>query len=210
MHFVNAEGETLLIRGGTAAQGPHGCASNYYFHQPELEQVLRNGATRFDNVMVLLRHEVTQITEDLDHVRLDVADLYLDNTSEIRARYVVGCDGARSLVRKILGSPMKDLGLHQPWLVFDVILKENAPTLPDHTVQHCNPARPMTWCNVTGNRRRWEIMLMPGDDPIKMIEPEMLWQLVSRWMKPEHADIERAVIYTFHSVIAEGWRKPAQ
>lgn len=207
MHFVNAEGETLLIRGGTAAQGPHGCASNYYFHQPVLEQVLRDGATRFDNVRVLLRHEVTQITEDLDHVRLDVANLNLDKTSEIRARYVVGCDGARSLVRKVLGSPMNDLGLHQPWLVFDVILNENAPSLPDHTVQHCNPARPMTWCNVTGNRRRWEIMLMPGDDPIKMVEPEMLWQLVSRWMKPEHADIERAVIYTFHSVIAEGWRK---
>ena len=27
------------------------------------------------------------------------------------------------------------------------------------------------------------------------------------WVTPEHAEIERAVIYTFHSVIAEGWRK---
>lgn len=207
MHFVNAEGETLLIRGGTTALGPHGCASNYYFHQPELEQVLREGVARFANVDVRLQHEVTQIAEASDHVRLNVIDLHADSPLEVRARYVVGCDGARSLVRKVLGSPMKDLGLHQPWLVFDVMLKDTAPALPDHTVQFCDPARPMTWCNVTGNRRRWEIMLMPGDDPAQLVQPETLWHLVSRWMKPEHADIERAVIYTFHSVIAEGWRK---
>lgn len=207
MHFVNAKNETLMIRGGTAAQGPHGCASNHYFHQPELEQVLRDGVGRFASVQVRLRHEVTQITEAADHVRLNVTDLQNSSTSEVQARYVVGCDGARSLVRKVLGSSMKDLGLRQPWLVFDVILKDNAPALPDHTVQYCDPARPMTWCNVTGNRRRWEIMLMPGDNPDQLVQPDTLWQLVSRWMKPEHADIERATIYTFHSLIAEGWRK---
>jgi 3-(3-hydroxy-phenyl)propionate hydroxylase len=65
----------------------------------------------------------------------------------------------------------------------------------------------MTYCNVTGNRRRWEIMLMPGDDPEQLVKPETLWRLVSHWVTPEQADIERAVIYTFHSVIAQGWRK---
>ena len=120
---------------------------------------------------------------------------------------LVGCDGARSLMRKALGTTLIDLGLHQPWLVFDVRLKTEVPSLPDHTVQHCDPARPMTYCNVTGNRRRWEIMLMPGDDPEQLVQPQTLWRLVSHWVTPEQADIERAVIYTFHSVIAQGWRK---
>jgi 3-(3-hydroxy-phenyl)propionate hydroxylase len=207
MQFVNASGETLLVRGGTAAQGPHGCASNHYFHQPELEQVLRDGVARFGCVEVRLQHEVTEITPHEEHVSLSVTDGRSGQTTQVQARYVIGCDGARSLVRKVLGSPMQDLGLHQPWLVFDVLLKPNAPDLPDHTVQFCDPARPMTWCNVTGNRRRWEIMLMPGDDPATLVQPDTLWKLVSRWMKPEDADIERATIYTFHSVIAQGWRK---
>lgn len=207
MHFVNAEGEAMLIRGGTALRGPHGCANNYYFHQPELEQVLRQGVRRFDNVVVKLQHEVTHITPAGEHVMLDITDLVQHRKSQVQARYVVGCDGARSLMRKTLGTTMQDLGLHQPWLVFDVLLKANAPTLPDHTVQHCDPARPMTYCNVTGNRRRWEIMLMPGDDPTRMVAPEMLWQLVSPWLRPDQAEIERAVIYTFHSLIAQGWRK---
>jgi 3-(3-hydroxy-phenyl)propionate hydroxylase len=206
MHFVNAEGETLLIRGGTTALGPHGCASNYYFHQPELERTLREGVQRFENVRVCLQHSVLDIQQKTEHASLQVQDSSNDSTYEINARYVVGCDGARSLVRKILGSPMQDLGLHQAWLVFDALLKDNAPPLPDHTVQHCDPARPMTYCNVTGNRRRWEIMMLPDDDPAEIVKPENLWPLVNRWVQPENAVIERATIYTFHSVIAKGWR----
>lgn len=48
---------------------------------------------------------------------------------------------------------------------------------------------------------------MPGDDPEQLVKPEMLWHLVVKWVTPEQADIERAVIYTFRSLIAEDWRK---
>ncbi len=207
MYFNNAVGETLLIRAGTSERGPHGCATNHYFHQPELEAVLREGVRRYPHVKVRTRHEVTAIEDGNQAVTLHVTDLPLAQSYTVKARYVVGCDGARSLVRKVMGTSMRDLGLHQPWLVFDVRLKTEVPGLPDHTVQHCDPARPMTYCNVTGNRRRWEIMLMPGDDPEQLVQPETLWALVGKWVTPEQADIERAVIYTFHSVIAQGWRK---
>lgn len=207
MHFNNAQGETLLIRGGTNARGPHGCATNHYFHQPELEAVLRQGVQRFACVQVRKQHEVESIAEDAQGATLQVKDLQSGARMNVQARYVIGCDGARSLVRKVMGTPMTDLGLHQPWLVFDVRLKADVPSLPDHTVQHCDPVRPMTYCNVTGNRRRWEIMLMPGDDPVEMVKPEMLWKLVGHWVTRGQADIERAVIYTFHSIIAQGWRR---
>jgi 3-(3-hydroxy-phenyl)propionate hydroxylase len=207
MYFNNAAGETLLIRAGTQERGPHGCATNHYFHQPELEAVLRSGLQRYPQVQVRIRHEVTAIQNGADAATLQVTDLQTQQNHAVQARYVVGCDGARSLVRKVLGTRMRDLGLHQPWLVFDVRLKTNVPGLPDHTVQHCDPARPMTYCNVTGNRRRWEIMLMPDDQTEQMVQPETLWKLVSKWVTPEQADIERAVIYTFHSVMAEGWRQ---
>jgi 3-(3-hydroxy-phenyl)propionate hydroxylase len=207
MHFNNAAGETLLIRDGTSERGPQGCANNHYFHQPELEAVLREGLSRYPQVQARCRHEVTAIGDGLDAAILRVKDLQGEREYEVQARYVVGCDGARSLVRKVMGTPMTDLGLQQSWLVFDVRLKTEMPGLPDHTVQHCDPARPMTYCNVTGNRRRWEIMLMPGDQAEQMVQPETLWNLVSQWVTPTQADIERAVIYTFHSVIAEGWRQ---
>ncbi len=206
MHFVNATGDTLLIRSPGAANGPHGCATNYYFHQPDLEAVLRAGVQRFPNIKVALGCEVTEIQSQADSVHLTAA-LQASPTQHWQARYVVGCDGARSIVRKTMGSTMEDLGLDQPWLVFDAVLNNEAQALPDYTVQHCDPARPMTYCNVTQRRRRWEIMLMPGDDLIELVKPESLWNLVKRWIKPGEATIERATIYTFHSVIAQGWRQ---
>lgn len=207
MHFVNAAGDTLMIRGGTAELGPHGCATNHYFHQPELEAVLRAGLARFAQVALHTRHEVTGVDTLPDGTaRLQVQALDSGAGFSQPARWVVGCDGARSLVRRLIGASMHDLGLHQPWLVFDVRLKHPVAALPDHTVQHCDPARPMTYCNVTADRRRWEIMLMPGDDPVEMVKPERIWPLVSRWLQPGQAEIERAVIYTFHSLIAQGWR----
>lgn len=205
MHFVNAAGETMLIRGGTAALGPHGCANNYYFHQPQLEAVLRDGLARFPNVHVRLRSEVLRIEQDAEGAMLQVGDGGSDRVRAVRTRYVVGCDGARSPVRRRMGSAMADLGLKQPWLVFDVVLEKDVE-LPHHTVQHCNPARPMTYCNVVGNRRRWEIMVLPGDDREAMVQPAALWQMVAPWVRPDQARLERAAIYTFHSVIAEGWR----
>ena len=206
MHFVNAAGETMLIRGGTAALGPHGCANNYYFHQPELEAVLHAGLSRYPGVQLRLRHEVVGVAQDEDAATLTVRSLDDGQTSAVRARFVVGCDGARSPVRQQMGSRMVDLGLKQPWLVFDVLLEQDVE-LPTHTVQHCDPARPMTYCNVVGRRRRWEIMVLPDDDRDALLQPAALWRMVARWVRPDQARMERAAIYTFHSVIAEGWRQ---
>jgi 3-(3-hydroxy-phenyl)propionate hydroxylase len=210
MHFVNANKETLLIRAGSSELGPHGCANNYYFNQPDLDALLRDGVSRFSTVDVRLQHEVTDVLSHDGHVQLLVSrmDQGVQEAISLQAKYVVGCDGARSMVRRAMGSTQKDLGLHQEWLVFDVILRRDVPALADHTVQLCDPARPMTYCCISSTRRRWEIMLMPGDDPLEMVKPARLWELVSRWgVSHDVADIERAVIYTFHSVVAEGWRK---
>jgi 3-(3-hydroxy-phenyl)propionate hydroxylase len=204
MHFLNAAGETLLIRSGGAELGPHGCATNYYFHQPDLEKALRQGIKRYSNVAIEQNTEVLSIEQNNDIATIQTNS---KSISTVSAKYVVGCDGARSIVRKTMNSAASDLGLDQPWLVFDVLLNQELTDLPAYTVQHCNPNRPMTYCNVTGLRRRWEIMLMPGDDPQKLVKHKTIWQLIEPWLKPEQAQIERATIYTFHSVIAQGWRK---
>jgi 3-(3-hydroxy-phenyl)propionate hydroxylase len=190
MRFVNAEGRTLMVRRGVEGRGPQGWPNNWYFHQPALEQLLREGVARFPNVTV--------------HLGREIADL-----GELDARFIVGCDGARSLVRRAIGSRQRDLGLHQPWLVVDLLCDPSSrrvKVLPDYTVQLCDPQRPMTIVNVGDARRRWEIMLMPGDDPDRLTDPDVFWPMMARWLQPEDARLERAAVYTFHSVVQEGWR----
>jgi len=205
MHFVNADDRVLLVRAGSAVDGPQGCANNHYFHQPELEAVLRAGVARYPNVRVLAGREATAVVQDADGATLTLADVAGGAPATVRARWLVGCDGGRSMVRRAIGARMEDLGLHQPWLVFDAILERDLG-LPDYTIQRCDPARPMTMCCVTQRRRRWEIMLMPGDDPETIGRPENVWPLVARWVTPADATLERSAVYTFHSVIATGWR----
>jgi 3-(3-hydroxy-phenyl)propionate hydroxylase len=50
-------------------------------------------------------------------------------------------------------------------------------------------------------------MLLPGEDAAAMSRPEAVWQLLSRWVTADEAQLERPAVYTFHSVIARGWRK---
>lgn len=189
--YEDPSGRTLLIRRGTDGPGPQGWSGSWYFHQPILEQILREGLARFPRVSVRLGEEVASV-DDLD------------------ARFVVGCDGARSLVRRAIGSRQIDLGLHQPWLVVDLLCDSESlrtRALPLHSLQFCDPARPMTLVNVNGRRRRWEIMLMPGDDHDRLTDPDIFWPMIARWLGPADAEIERAAVYTFHSVVQEGWRK---
>ena len=189
--YEDASGRTLLVRRGTDGPGPMGWSGSWYFHQPLLEAILRDGLTRFPNVRMHLGREITSV-------------------DELAARFVVGCDGARSQVRRAIGSRQVDLGMHQPWLVVDLLCDPGSPrtqALPLHSLQFCDPARPMTLVNVNGRRRRWEIMLMPGDAPERLTEPAIFWPMIARWLGPEDARIERAAVYTFHSVVQEGWRK---
>ncbi|MGS7013758.1 FAD-dependent monooxygenase, partial [Pseudomonas aeruginosa] len=120
--------------------------------------------------------------------------------------YVVGCDGARSLVRRFIGSGMDDLGFHERWLVIDVLLKRARDDLGDYSLQHCDPRRPATYVRGTGTRRRWEITVLPNEDSQEVAQPAQVWELLSRWITPDDAEIERAAVYTFHSVIAQQWR----
>lgn len=209
MHFQTATGKTLLIRRGQEGTGPQDWANNYYMHQPHLEQVLRQGLQRFANVQLLFGHSVIAIGQDRDGATVSMAARPGEAPKSLRARYVVGCDGARSFVRGVIGSPMEDLGLSQEWLVVDAIVRPESPrvrALSDYTIQLCDPERPMTLVYVGGNRRRWEIMLMPGDDPGAITDHQAIWSLISRWLTPADATLERAAVYTFRSVIARGWR----
>ena len=101
---------------------------------------------------------------------------------------------------------MADHGFHERWLVIDALLRRDKPELGDHTIQYCNPARPMTYVRSPQNRRRWEITVLDDEDSAAIAEPETVWRLLARWIVPHEAELERTAVYTFHSLIAEEWR----
>jgi len=209
MHFVNAQGETLMVRRGVEGPGLHDWANNWYFNQPALDAVLREGLARFSSVTLHVDCEAVALTPGPGSVQVDARDRSTGEICTYHGRYVVGCDGARSCMREAMATTQLDLGLHQPWLVLDLLCHEGSPrveALPRHTVQHCNPARPRTRVYIDGHRHRFELMLMPGDSEAEIQQPENFWPLVSDLLQPEDAEVERVAVYTFHSLVAEQWR----
>ncbi|MGP4689603.1 bifunctional 3-(3-hydroxy-phenyl)propionate/3-hydroxycinnamic acid hydroxylase [Agrobacterium pusense] len=174
------------------------------FIQPKLEGELRLKAAMLDNVRLITNTAVTSIGNP-ETPRLTLEDS-AGNTTILEAQYVVGCDGGSSFVRRSLGIVLEDLIFDQPWLVVDMILSETAPRLPETNIQFCDPARPHTFVIGPGQLRRWEFMLMPGENPETINQPEWIWQQLSPWLKPGQAQLWRSAAYRFHALVAERWR----
>ena len=62
-------------------------------------------------------------------VRVDEAG-HGDDVETVRARFVVGCDGARSQVRKALGRSLTGESANQAWGVMDVLAVTDFPGHP--------------------------------------------------------------------------------
>ncbi|MGO4690355.1 bifunctional 3-(3-hydroxy-phenyl)propionate/3-hydroxycinnamic acid hydroxylase MhpA [Glaciibacter sp. 2TAF33] len=206
VRYYSASGELLMERRPPAVEGTHIWTDKNMFHQPDLEQVLRQGVERYPTVDVRALHEVLSVDDQEAGAALDVRDLATGEVTTWRASWVVGSDGGRSLLRRTIGSELEDFGLHDPWLVVDIELLDDVE-LPDCTVQYCDPARPTTYVHVTGNRRRWEFKILPDDDMDTFTSDENVWSLLSRWVAPGQAVLVRHAVYTFHALIAEKWRE---
>jgi len=174
---------------------------------------LREGLKRFDNVILSLGVSVDRITQSDD-----VVSLTLDNGTVCQARWVIGCDGARSSVRKAMGIRLDDLNFEEPWLVVDAEV-DGPIQFPDYwgvpeganlqnlSVMLCDPERPATIVPGRGKHRRWEFMLLPGESDEEIAAPENVAQMVKDWVGNAPHNIVRAATYHFHGLVAEDWRK---
>lgn len=212
---VGADHGVIRYMGTVGQPKPFGWSNDYFFYQPELEAHLRaafagNGAIRLrlGATFTALDQHGDSVTVHYDH----------DGGSHtLAARWVIATDGARSPVRKALGIALDDLDFEEPWLVVDAEV-EGPVTFPDIagvpadadlqrlSVMMCDPARPATVVPGRGNHRRWEFMLLPGEDDQAMMQPEKVRELVGAWMKDVPHTIVRAATYRFHGLVAERWQ----
>lgn len=200
----NAEGKVLL-RFGSEAAGLSGWPDGNMFPQPELERCLDKRVRSFPNVEVLRGREVTGLAVDDDEVRVTVREV-AGHTREVRARYVVGCDGANSFVRGCLGAEVTDLGFFYDWLIVDVLPNEPTVWRPLN-IQICDPQRPTTMVSGGPGRRRWEFMRLPGESLEELNTEATAWRLLQPWgVDPGNARLERHVVYRFQARWVQPWR----
>ena len=186
---------------------PLGYVPTMVFTQPPVETVLRARAAEHPSVTVELGLEAFALTQTTQQVALQIRN----NDGQVRAvtaSYVIACDGASSPIRQLLDLKLEDLGFDEPWMVVDVRVNEaSLSKLPQTAAQYCDPARPTTFIVGPGNHRRWEIMLLPGENPLEVESETNVWRLLSPWLTPQDGELWRASCYRFHALVAEQWRK---
>ena len=102
-------------------RGRHGHPQANMFDQPELEHLMRTNLKDQTTVSLRGNVEVTDVAQDgQGRVRVDLTDRLTGEHESVLATYVLGCDGANSVVRAAIGATMEDLKFEQRWLVVDV------------------------------------------------------------------------------------------
>lgn len=178
----------------------------YWFNQPRLEARLMASIEDCPTVTVLRGWTAHALSETDEAVTLSATDTATE-TKELRltAQYLVGADGANSFVRETLGLGLVDKGYFFDWLILDMIPPPDYKASPAQW-QLCDPKRPTTIVPGEPKRRRWEFMLLPGEDENEFAETEAAWRLLEPWgLSPDNAELERSAVYRFQARWAKKW-----
>src|SRR4051812_5022395 len=205
-HFLGVDGHVIKKFVPLPPPYPLSWTPTTTFVQPEIEKILREGVAAHATVDVLLGHRAVGFGQDDCGVNLTVRDAAQGRDVVLHARYLLGCDGADSFMRKQLDIALEDLGFDEWWMVVDVRMQRPVE-LPPQSVQYCWPSRPSTFVPGPGNLRRWEIKLLPGERPEEFGRYENVVQQISRFVDPSCVEIWRSAVYRFHALLAERWRQ---
>ncbi|VVE04596.1 3-(3-hydroxyphenyl)propionate hydroxylase [Pandoraea horticolens] len=203
---------------------PFGWPIINFFYQPYLETTLSETLSRYPNVDVRRGREVIDFSQDADGVSIahqatrearfsDSTDARTSVQGEadartIRARFMVGADGGRSVVRTKLGIEMAGKSFPEPWLVVDLERKTGTDALRHLPYFNfvVDPKLPVVSCVQPDKFHRFEFMLMPGETKENMERPETVRRYLSMFVDPDQFFVKRKLVYTFNALIAAKWR----
>jgi 2-polyprenyl-6-methoxyphenol hydroxylase-like FAD-dependent oxidoreductase len=176
------------------------------FSQPDLEPLLEDRVQEVEAIDQ--RRGVTVRAVRAGDDAAHVVAVGRDGTKfTVLARYVVGCDGANSVVREQIGAPITDLRFDRDWLVVDIVPHGPEGASMRRIGQRLDPARPTTFVPAGPNRRRFEFMILPGEDAALLDTDAATWDLLRTWgFEPDNSELTRHARYTFRGRWVTQWR----
>ncbi len=202
--YYGAEGQLLFhARGGMPYRLGHPFKNP--FAQPALEGALATAVAASPLVDLRFATPCKALRQGPDGVSVTLEDLLTQREEVVRSRYVLACDGGRSLVRQALGITMTGRSHPEAWMVVDTLNDTHDELYGMH---HGDPERPHVVIPGTRGRCRYEMLLHPGEAQVGGDVPLDLVQRLLAPIRHVHAeDVERAVVYRFHSLVADSWSR---
>lgn len=186
-----------------------GYQADWMIFQPVLDTALLE---RIPRDRLQFGWEVVALAEDGDGVVVTCAEQggapggrrATGRTRRLSARYVIAADGAASGVRDLLGIARTGPEIDERWYTVDCEILRPLPR--GIYGQWCEPSRP-SYVGPLGRRHyRFEMKVLPWEDPSDF-NRERAFDLLAQWgVGPEHVRIHRDVIYGFQAKTADRWR----
>ena len=206
--FLSATGETLTHLDWDR-EGESGWRLCPLIYQPDLEEALDRAVRSQPTVQLNHGWEAVHLEQRGDLVDLTVEQRDTGLTRTVRARYVIGADGANSFVRRGAGIEWADLGYQCDDLVIDYRPHDpeaEIPGMPDLALVF-DPAQPRFLMRRLGwKHARWEFLLKPGEDREEAVKAENCWKRLAPWVTPADGELIRHFVYPFQALVAGDWR----
>lgn len=130
---------------------------------------------------------------------------YTQEIETVRARYVVGCDGARSSVRSAIGKELVGDALNQAWGVMDVLLNTDFPDIRLKSLIHSNHEGNMLIIPREGGymvRMYIELDQLRENERVArdQMTPEILIAAANRIMQPYTVDVKEVAWWSVYEI----------
>ncbi len=203
LRFVDAKRRVLAEMAPPDAR--FGWPKRNGFVQPLVDAELLRGLDRFEHVEVRWNRPMTSCVQSADAVTVECGGAHQDgDTVSLRARYVVGCDGGRSMTRRMMGVSFDGTTSSTRWLVVDVA---NDPLGHPNSEVGADPERPYASISIAHGIRRFEFMIHAYESDEQAEDPAFLTRMLARMVPhPDRVDVIRRRVYTHHSRIAGAFR----
>lgn len=173
------------------------------FIQPLTDKVLYDGLSRYPSIEMKFSHEVARVAQDVEGVTVDARDKDGRDVT-FRGKYLVGCDGGRSITRKQINIDFVGQTESTRWLVVDI---ENDPVGIPNAVLRCDPARPYVTISLPHGVRRLEFMVKPHETDDVVSSPEWLRNILAHAnVASDSAKLIRSRVYTHHARLATSFQ----
>ena len=219
---------TISMNRGLTEQG---WQSDYMFHQPDFEAVLRGRAVSRAETSTYFGWEAIDLVQADAGVTLTLREASAGRTQQVfgkpqgkgareessqgsrfvTASYVMGSDGANSFVRTQMGGTHINYGATHRSLIVDILPFVSSEALAgghfgrDSFIQP-GLRNPLTYVAIAEPLLRFEEMLRPDDDTAEFDSLEHVHALLEPWLKPDEYRVLRADVYQWDALVADPWR----
>lgn len=192
----------------TPSDSGYGQPASPQIYQPAVEKTLREGASRYPEVIeVNFGEEMTAISQDDNGVTITVKNKGTGNLRAVRTKYLLACDGGSSRVRETLKMELSGNSKTTEWVIVDAKVKTWWPER-DLLTFWSDPHRPVVDIPLSLGHHRWELPLRSHEKKEDFQSREALWKLLEPFgVTANEVEIHQHAFYTHHTLMAKQWRQ---